>query len=540
MANKTPIVVAGTVTTVPSGTQDVNILSQTITLAISAASLPLPTGAASELTLVAVKSDLDEIALDTDNLALIKAKTDNLDVALSTCATETTVTGIKTDTDKLTFASTRLLVDGSGVVQPVGGSFNTAPPILTTGQTGQLQLSNTGSLIVDHPINSPDHDLFQRVRVSSPQSLFSSQFLFDKLPLLWDESLTGAATAVLNTTTSMIEMTTTTASGDRAIRQTRSYFIYEPGRAHNLSFTVLFGTGKANCVQSVGLFDDNNGCFLRLNGTTFQAVIRTSTSGSPAETSTDQVNFNIDKLDGSGPSGMTLDITKVQLFFVEYQWFGVGTVRYGVFYNGDIFYFHQYQHTNLNTTPYMQRGSLPIRYEIQNTGTTSGSTILHQICSAVQSEAGYAPTGIKRSIDVGTAGITVSGTNSSPLLSIRLKSTANRGMLIPKAFDIMTTAANNFRYQVIFNGTLTGASFTSVGSTSIAEYDVSATALSGGTIISSGYVSSVFREANLLDFASILRLASNIAGTADILTIYVSNISSGITYFASLDWEEYI
>lgn len=403
-----------------------------------------------------------------------------------------------------------------------------------------VQSFNDHSISVSGAVNNTPPfsslDFFGRNRISAPNSLFASQFLYDKEPLLWDELLVTSGTATLTAPT--IALAVTTTSGSRVVRQTKEYFVYQPGRPEQAEFTVIFGTGTANCQQMLGVFDDNDGCFLRLNGTTFEAVIRSSMSGSPVDIATSQANFNVDKLDGTGPSGMVLDITKVQLFVIEYQWFGVGPVRFGLYYNGGIAYFHIVQHTNTFSTPYMKRGSLPLRYEIVNTGTTSGATTLTQICCCIQSEAGYEPTGIERTVDTGTTARAVSGTGSLPLLSIRLKSANNRATIVPETFSVITDAANNFRYQIILNGTLTGASFNSVSATSFAEFDIAATALTGGTIIASGYVATTIRQA-VEDINSLLKLVSNIAGTSDIITLYVSNISSGVNYFGSLSWNEY-
>jgi hypothetical protein len=400
------------------------------------------------------------------------------------------------------------------VVQPVSGTFTYTPP-------------------------SSSLDLFGRNRVSIPESLFSAQFLIDKAPLLWDELLVSGGTSTFVANTSSIALAVTTASGDRVVRQTKEYFAYEPDRAQQFAFTFLFGTATTNCVQRIGAFDDNDGVFIQLSGSSFSTVIRSSSSGSPVNNVISQSSFNIDKLDGTGPSGMTLDVTKVQLIFIEYQWFGVGTVRFGIFWNGQIFYFHQVHHANISTQVYMKRGSLPARYEIVNTGTLANAVTLEQICCAVQSEAGYKPTGIKRAIDTGTTAITVTSTNSRPLLSIRLKSTAIRASVIPEFFSILTDAANNYRFQIVLNGSLTGASFSSVATASVVEFDTAATAMTGGTLLSAGYISSSVRQAIGIDLASLLKIVSNISGTSDTLTLYVSNISSNVAYHGALEWKEF-
>jgi hypothetical protein len=395
---------------------------------------------------------------------------------------------------------------------------------------------NVGILPAPHTL-----DLFSRNRISNPVSLFASQFLYDKQPLLWDELLVGGGTSTFNSNTSSVSLAVTTTSGDRVVRQTKEYFAYEPDRAQQTVFSVVFGTGTANCTQNVGTFDDNDGVFIQLNGTTFGAVIRSSTSGSAVDSITTQANFNIDPLDGTGPSKVVLDVTKAQLFIIEYQWFGVGTVRFGLFYNSQIYYFHQVFHANLVTQVYMKRGSLPLRFEIKNTAAISGAVILTQICAAMQSEAGYTPTGINFSANTGTSGRSITNGATLPILSITLNSTKIRATIVPISFSILGNAANNLYYQIILNGSLTGSSFSSVNTNSVAEYDISATAISGGTVLDSGYVSSVNRQTIDTQVQSLLKVAATIGGTADIVSLVLTNIVGDTnTFYAAMSWQEYV
>jgi len=388
--------------------------------------------------------------------------------------------------------------------------------------------------------NTAFTDLFGRAKVSNLESLFNAQFLFDKAPLRWDEILATGGTSTFNANESCIDMAVTTSSGSRVYRQTKEHFLYEPGRVQRGLFTVLFAPATANCNQRVGLFGENDGLFFRLDGLTFGVGIRSSTSGAPVETLVDQSAFNLDKLDGTGPSGATIDLTKNQLLFVEYQWLGVGSIRWGVFIDGAPIYCHQINNSNVGTVVYMKRGNVPVAYEIVNTGIIAGARTLKQICCAVSSDGGEESTGIKRAADTGNVARIVAGTASLPLISIRLKSTAIRSIIIPKAISVMASAADNYRVQLILNGSLTGATFNSVATESIAEFDIAATALTGGTIISSTYVSQVSRSIVSIDPDSLLKCVADIAGTADILTVYVTNITAGINYFGSIEWREYV
>ena len=77
-----------------------------------------------------------------------------------------------------------------------------------------------------------------------------------------------------------------------------------------------------------------------------------------------QSQWNIDRMDGNGPSGSFLDLSKMQMFYIDYSWYGAGTVRFGFRdTTGKVFYVHRMVNSNINTEAYMRSGNLPARYE---------------------------------------------------------------------------------------------------------------------------------------------------------------------------------
>ena len=83
------------------------------------------------------------------------------------------------------------------------------------------------------------------------------------------------------------------------------------------------------------------------------------------ETEWNQSDWNIDRCDGSGKTGYTLDPTKMQMFYMDYSWYGAGFVRWGFrALNGDVIYAHKIPNNNQNTEAYMRSGNLPARYEV--------------------------------------------------------------------------------------------------------------------------------------------------------------------------------
>jgi len=80
-----------------------------------------------------------------------------------------------------------------------------------------------------------------------------------------------------------------------------------------------------------------------------------------------QAQFNIDRLDGTGPSGMTLNLSKMQMFYIDYAWYGAGAIRFGVKDEfGEVIYVHRMTHANVKNAAYMRSGNLPARYEASN------------------------------------------------------------------------------------------------------------------------------------------------------------------------------
>lgn len=200
------------------------------------------------------------------------------------------------------------------------------------------------------------------------------------------------ADVVYNYDRSSIALNLGTVSGQKVIRQTVRYFTYNPGYSQLIDTTQIFNAGKTNLKQTVMYGDSLNGLGLVLNGTTLNVLKRSSVTGSTVDTLVPSSDW-LDILDGSGsernPSGILLDITKAGILSIDFQWLGVGRVRFSLNINGQSIPVYDFDHSNNTTSVYMKTPSLPIRYEIENTGTTASASTLEQICCTVASEGGY-------------------------------------------------------------------------------------------------------------------------------------------------------
>lgn len=340
-------------------------------------------------------------------------------------------------------------------------------------------------------------DAFGRMRVSNPLTLFDSFHRYQDNSK-FATSTSGTANTQYQTNQSVVDMNVGTTSGDKCYRESKRVFAYQPGKSLLIMNTFVMNEQKTNLRQRVGYFNTQNGIFFENDGTGNYLVLRTFTSGSVVETRVAQSDWNVDKFDGTGLSSQTghggrgeLDISKANIFWTDVEWLGVGDVRCGFVVDGLMLPAHTFHNDNLNTTTYMTTAILPVRYEIENTGTTASSSKLKQICSTVVSEGGYTLEGKARSIsipittpkDLPTAG------TFTPVLSIRLKDSFKDALAVLKDVEFFGVTNNtSYRYKIIIGGTLTGASWVSAGTDSPIEYDITASAVANGRDAQVGYV----------------------------------------------------
>jgi hypothetical protein len=385
-----------------------------------------------------------------------------------------------------------------------------------------------------YPINArfggTQVDAFGRLRVGNPYTLFDSQNRYAADPQFSSSTATGG-TATHNSNKACVDMAVTTSSGSEVVRQTKRVFIYQPGKSLLVLATFVMNAAKTGLRQRVGYFNTNNGIFFQVANTTKSFIIRTYTSGSASDArKVDQADWNGDKLDGTGPSGITLDITKSQIFFTDMEWLGVGTVRCGFVLDGQYIVCHTFNNANSQTSVYMQTAILPVRYEITNTAGTASSSTMQQICSTVISEGGYQeqsrPYVARRSVKVNV------GTTIAPIVSIRLNSSYLGAVVIPSNIGFYPEDNGYYNIVLIKNGTLTNDTWASTLAGGQVDVDVAATAISFAEddIIQLDYAASSNQSRQSLaattgyDWA--LQLGATISGTSDIYTL-AANIDSG-------------
>ena len=440
-------------------------------------------------------------------------------------------------------------------IASVGTSGVLATPYLPVGGTVEAT-QGTSPWVVSGSVTALDDptatDAFGRKRVSNPFTLFDSSFRYSDNPTKWNASVTGTASATFLPNECTMQLSVGGDNGDSIIRETKRVFNYQPGKSLLVMSTFVMNTPKSNLRQRVGLFGAQNGVYFELVGTTKNLVIRKYTSGVVDDTTekVPQGNWNGDRLTGLGgannPSGIELDPTKSQIFWMDVEWLGVGSVRCGFVIDGQFIVCHTFHHANLLSAVYMTTASLPLRYEITNTGATGGASSLKQICSTVISEGGYAATSRSRSASTTLVGPQISQTNWTPLVSIRLKSTRLDAVVYPARLEVFGRQSNPYKWGVFVGGTLSNDSsvtWVDIGADSAVEYNLNATTLTGGTLIDQGiFVGNAIGgpvTASPVGQTQDVQLGRLLDGTAEVLTIAAIATNNNDTAVCSLVWQEY-
>ncbi len=390
-------------------------------------------------------------------------------------------------------------------------------------------------------------DAFGRQRVSTVFTLFDSKHRYYDNGL-WATTTGNNATTAFNSSGGLIDLNVTTASGDKIIRETEKVFSYQPGKSLLSLNTFVFNSGVANRRQRVGYFSVDNGIYFEQSGISGVSIVkRDSVTGDVRNTIVNQEDWNIDPLDGTGRSSITLDPTKAQIFWSDMEWLGVGTVRAGFIINGKKIHCHSFQHANQIESTYMTTASLPIRYEIENLDTTSTDSTLKQICSTVLSEGGYDLRGKGRAAgqDI-TAPYDLTATGTLyPTAAIRLKSSTPDAVVVLNGISVLGITNNaNYRWELV-NGatTVSGGTWVSAGADSPIEINTTATGISGGQSLVHGFSAGSNQGSTVTDLSTVdlfkYQLQRNsFTGTSNILALVVSTQSAGADVLTALNWEE--
>ena len=436
-------------------------------------------------------------------------------------------------------------VSPSGSIQ-IGGALDVAYGIGSTNATTQrIVPASDAKFLIDFPDNST-RDAFGNLRMVLPHNIFASKQIADAQPLLFDDQqVSGTATSAHQANQASTLMSVTGNVAGKRVRQSKRWMNYQSGKSQKVTATFVLGTAGTGITRRVGLFNDDNGLFLEEVNGVLSMVVRSKTSGSVVDTKVAQANWNRDKFNGTGDSGITFDQTKIQILDIDFQWLSAGRVRFGFSLNGTSLYAQQTSHANFLALPYMSTPNLPCRCEIESAGTGAATTYTYRdICWSVSSEGGEQNIGIPRTLTRGaTPLVTLNDTSLYPLIAFRLRTGYLHSAIDVLKYSISCTSAADYEYQLIVNPTVTGTafSFTTLANSGV-EYDVSrlnTTTVSGGDMIADAGTNGTAVGSISSSPPSAFKIGSKIDGTSDIVVLAVRRLTGTTeTFYSNLVFSE--
>lgn len=417
-------------------------------------------------------------------------------------------------------------------------------------------VSNVNPLPVNFPATGTARDAFGWLRVSSTNLRGFGGFEYGLNTNLIEQSVSGTGAVANVTAESSISLSTGgTASGAKAIAQSRTFFRYVPGRSQLVRCTGSFATLTANVRQRVGYFSANDGLFLEADGTDLFFVRRTSTAGGgPVDNRIARSSW-YDKFDGTGPSGISLDLTKTFLMWIDMEWLGVGRYRFGFASpdTGELLLAYSAAGANVLAVPYIRTACLPVRYEIENTGVAAASRTLKWICFSVDSEGGEDPSlSLQQSIDSGTTATALANGTFRPIVAMRARTTGpnsvtNRGIIRLRSSSVVNTGNASCIVRLVRNPTTltqAGGAVTWANTGGIAEtaaFTNAADTVSGGSVIDSYYVaasSTVKGSGNAEIFFQVPMVYSELDGRQDTVVVTAAGLGGTSSAYGNIVWQE--
>lgn len=378
-------------------------------------------------------------------------------------------------------------------------------------------------------------DGFGRLRVSNPVTLFDSQNRYKPNNKFYSNVMNGGSVTYISDESS-IAMNVTTTLNSFAARESRFVFNYQPGKSLLVLVTFVMDIPKTGLIQRAGYFGTDNGYFIQRSGSVSSIVERSIGVDNPVP----QSQWNVDRLDGTGPSKFMLDLTKAQIFFMDIEWLGVGSVRTGFVIDGSFTLCHVFHHANYLNKTYMTTACLPIRYEITNTDGSSGTLI--NICSTVVSEGGHEPKD-QMFCSIGPRSGYIATATLIPVCSIRFAPGRLDAIVVLRQINVAVETNNDLvQWQLILNGTLGGPTWAgSTGGSTNVQVDTAATTISGGENIQIGYAQTGYINSELQSNFYDSKIGRNsFTQKSDTISLCLIALSINPKSFWSITWSEVI
>lgn len=400
------------------------------------------------------------------------------------------------------------------------------------------------AVVIEQDVNSPIpvemdvQDSFNRLKVAPPHLLFDSSFQFSLQSKVFIQDVLVGATITHDSARAAARLNCSASAGSRARFRSRNYFPYSPAFTNTVTASFNMQGSVVGVTKRIGMYDENNGYILEAHNGIVRVGIRSSIAGSTNYVN--QADWNVDKMDGLGPSGLTLDISKQQILVIQYQWLGSGQVIFSFSINGMTYPFHKFNHANILSGLYSKTGTLPVQAEILN--TSGPASYMEFTCCSVVSNGATAQHGHLHSASSGLTAKNMPNTGVSyPIISIRKQTGFTDIPIQILDMNAFSTSQDDFIIQIVHKPTLVGAVWVNIPN-SFCQKDVSATSWSGGDIVAEFYMKGNLQASEKIEQLAKfwdLTLGNDFAGNSEIMTMSATPLTVNASMYGVISFKEY-
>ena len=433
----------------------------------------------------------------------------------------------------------------NGAFFPSGTSVHETALLVDNAGESIITTNPFGKSIISVDDDTVQHTSLNRRKVSTFELIDFASFVNSKDSDIFDELASGTGSATHDLYLGLVKLEVGSTAGDQIIRQTKRVQRYLPGRQNEFGTTLIFGTPTTGIRRRAGMFDENDGFFFEDSGDgTYTCVLRRNTAAGVNEGRFVRADWNVDKLDGTGPSGITADPENIQHMSMEYEWYGAGMIEWNFVIDNNKFPVHRIFHANREPDTWSSKAALPIRYELTNVAGTAGTHTFYQGAHSLSAEGTTSLLGRQVSISTAVTGKTLTTANIFyPLVAIRLKSNALDSVVVPDEYAGATLDNTSIFVRAIEGATITGGTWVSMGADSPVEYNITATGYTGGSVLSTQFISAgnmgTINEFSERSLTQIVRSTTTTLGdTSSTFLIAAATTGANKDGFGSLGWIE--
>lgn len=362
-----------------------------------------------------------------------------------------------------------LLVEGTQYAIANGIGRTLHDQIMTIGSAldprNKLRVDDSGAAYVRYVDGNQLVGTLGHSQITSLTPFGVYDFKYDLHPQHITTSSVGGGSVSHSQSDRSVVLSVDGSSGSLARISTRKYHkIFAQSGLEVIGGAITNNLGLTNNIRRAGIFDDNNGVFLIMSGTSTGLVLRSDVSGTPVDTYIDSSTFN-----GTSPSNGPLDITKVNQLYLDFN--SIGRIRYGMFdSDGTRRVLHTIERLNSVTSLFAKTLELPFRVEVENVDTTAGTSELKLFDVSIFSQTNVEDDDI---VNVRSQAITdvptIITSSDHNTVTIRPKQTfkgiTNRAVGLLDSVDTIVVGSSLDTYiklRIVKNATLTSASWTSM------------------------------------------------------------------------------